>query len=237
MQPKLSVVIPAYNESKRIGQTLDSIMQFARQCGYPIEVIVAINNTTDDTEQVVARYSVTMPYLRTINCGMHPSESHTKGLAVKAGVLEARGQYVLYMDADDAVELTQIETFWQYFAQGSDVVFGSRYIKGAHIHRAWYRNIMGRLSNLLVQAVLLPGIKDTQCGFKCFTDTVAHDVFADMQTIGWGFDMEFLARARKKGYKLKEAPVTWHEIGHSSVKGGAFLTALEDLFTIRRIVK
>lgn len=236
MQPRLSIVIPAYNEAKRIGATLDSIAAFAEHAGHAIEVIVVVNNTTDDTMAVVEGYQKDMPYLRAIDCGTHVSASMTKGLAVKAGMLLAEGEYILYMDADSATNISQIEIFWKHFAKGYDVVFGSRYIKGAHTHRVWYRDVMGKASNLLVQALLLPGIKDTQCGFKCFTQASAKDIFKDVQTIGWGFDMEVLAIARKRGYKLREVPVAWHEVGHSSVKAGAFITSLKELLEIRKRV-
>lgn len=237
MQPKLSIVIPAYNEAKRIGATLDSIRQFAQQAGYAIEVIVAVNNTSDNTNEVVDGYKAAMPYLQRIDCGMHHSSSGTKGLAVKAGVLMAQGEYVLYMDADSATKISEIEKFWPWLEKGNEIAFGSRYIRGAHTHRVWYRDIMGKASNLLVQALLLPGIKDTQCGFKCLTNKAAKDIFSEMETVGWGFDMEVLALGRKKGYRMKEVPVVWQEIGESSVKSGAFLAALRELLILRKRLK
>jgi dolichyl-phosphate beta-glucosyltransferase len=241
--PKLSIIIPAYNEAKRIGVTLDSIADYAAACGYEIEVIVAVNNATDNTMELLAEYKAKMPYLVAMDLGMKHSLSGTKGWAVKQAVLASKGEYILYMDADNAVRISEIEKFWPFFGvkdseknAHADVVFGSRYTKGAHINRSWYRNILGRGSNLLVQAVLLPGIQDTQCGFKCFTRTAAQDVFSALYTWGWGFDMEVLALARKHGYSLKEVPVRWEEIGNSAVKGSAFITSLEELFKIRRML-
>jgi dolichyl-phosphate beta-glucosyltransferase len=235
-EPYLSIIIPAYNEMHRIGKTLESIRAYLQSVSYAAEVLVVINNTTDDTQHVVKSFETSMPYMRILNTGMMDSDSGTKGAAVRKGMLEAKGAYVLFMDADNATELKEIENFWPHFDAGYDIVFGSRYIKGAHTHRIWYRNIMGRVSNFLVQAVLLPGIKDTQCGFKCFTSKAAKDIFSRSVIQGWGFDLEVLALARKLGYSMKEAPIVWHEIGHSAVKAGAFFSTLRELVVIRKRV-
>ncbi|MDB5254948.1 MAG: hypothetical protein JWL92_324 [Candidatus Nomurabacteria bacterium] len=233
---KLSVVIPAYNEARRIEATLDSIVLFAEQSKYDIEVIVVINNTTDHTREIVEQFH---PHLSITILDASLSNAHggTKGLAVKKGVLAAQGEYILYMDADNAVQLSQIETFWPSFAEGYDVVFGSRYIQGAKTHRVWYRDLLGKASNLLVQAVLLPGIKDTQCGFKCFTNKAGKELFEQLTTNGWGFDMEVLALARKGGYRLKEVPVSWQEMDQSAIKAKAFVTTLRELFAIRKKIR
>lgn len=230
---KLSVIIPAYNEAKRIELTLESIVSFADAQNYDIEVIVVTNNTTDHTREIVEQFH---PHLsmKILDASLSGARGGTKGRAVKAGVLAAQGQYILYMDADNAVPLAQVETFWPYFGEGNDVVFGSRYVKGAQTQRAWYRDLLGKLSNLLVQAVLLPGIRDTQCGFKCFTAQAGKDLFAHLATEGWGFDMEILALARQHGYRLTEVPVSWREMGHSAIKAGAFLSTLRELLAIRK---
>ncbi len=177
---KLSVVIPAYNEAKRIKATLDSIVSFAGKSSYKIEVIVVINNTTDHTKEVVEQFHSHLP-IKILDASLSNAHAGTKGRAVKKGVLAAEGEYILYMDADNAVDLSQVETFWPYFAEGNDVVFGSRYVHGAETHRVWYRDLLGRAANVLVQAVLLPGIQDTQCGFKCFTATAGKELFAELQ--------------------------------------------------------
>ncbi|MEO5646571.1 MAG: dolichyl-phosphate beta-glucosyltransferase [Candidatus Paceibacterota bacterium] len=233
--PHLSVIIPAYNEATRIGTTLESIVQFTKKVDYDIEVIVVENNTTDHTREVVITFSDQL-HITIIDIELFSADGGTKGLAVKKGMLAATGEYLLYMDADNAVDISQVETFWQYFEQGNDVVFGSRYITGAHIHRVWYRDILGRMANILVQTTLLPGIKDTQCGFKIFTKDAGKMLFSKLETNGWGFDMELLARARKSHYRLKEVPIVWREVGHSTVKGAAFLTTLKELFAIRKLI-
>ncbi len=235
MTPHLSIIIPAYNESSRITATLRSIDAYSKTVDYSMEVLVVINNTTDSTVAVVSALQIEMPYLRMVDIGMHESENGTKGLAVRHGMLAAQGTYCLFMDADNATQIQEIEKFWQYFNQGHSVVYGSRYAKGAHTHRVWYRNIMGKLSNLLVQALLLPGVRDTQCGFKCFTNEAAEAVFGKSVLSGWGFDMEILMIAKKMHYKMREVPIVWNEIGKSTVKASAFLYTLRDLIRIRRM--
>jgi dolichyl-phosphate beta-glucosyltransferase len=230
---KLSVVIPAYNEANRIRTTLVSIEEFSKSVSYGIEVIVVVNNTTDQTREIVESFHNTVP-IRIIDASLSRAHGGTKGRAVKAGVLAADGAYIVYMDADNAVDLSQIETFWPYFNEGYDVVFGSRYIEGAKIEREWYRNLLGRGSNLIVQAMLLPGIKDTQCGFKAFTAQAGKDLLTHLTIDGWGFDMEILALGRSHGYKLKEAPVEWREIGGSAIRANAFTNTLRELFNIRK---
>lgn len=230
---KLSIIIPAYNEAKRIGATLESIVSFSKTVSYDFEVIVVENNTTDNTRAVAEQFADRLN-LKVIDIPLSRAHGGTKGRAVKAGVLAAAGDYVVYMDADNAVDISQIESFWKFFGEGNDVVFGSRYVSEAQSNRVWYRDILGKASNMLVQAVLLPGIKDTQCGFKAFTSTAAKTLFGELQTEGWGFDMEVLALARRKGYRLKEVPVIWQEIGESSVKAGEFIAVFNELFDIKR---
>jgi dolichyl-phosphate beta-glucosyltransferase len=233
---KLSIIIPAHNEMHRIGKTLESIRTYLQTVSYAAEVLVVINNTNDDTEGMVQGFVASMPYIKIYNIGIRENEGGMKGAAVRTGMLEAQGEYILFMDADNATELKEIENFWPHLNAGYDIVFGSRNIRGSHTHRVWYRNIMGRISNFLVQAVLLPGIKDTQCGFKCFTSKAAKDIFSRSVIQGWGFDLEVLALARKLGYRMKEAPITWHEIGHSALKTGAFISTLRELVVIRKRV-
>lgn len=237
MNPHLSIIIPAYNESSRITATLFDIHEYLQKQSYTAEVLVVVNNTTDNTVEVVEALQKEMPYLRVVDIGMHESGARTKGYAVRHGILHTTGAYKVFMDADNATKIHEIEKFWKHFENGANVVFGSRYIKGAHTHRVWYRDLLGRASNVLIQAVLLPGIWDTQCGFKAFTRDAAEDIFGRAAIDAWGFDMEVLAIARKRGHKAKEVPVRWKEIGKSSVKAGAFFETLKELFAIRKRVR
>lgn len=232
-QPHLSVVIPAYNEEHRIAPTIRAIGRYLDACEYASEIIVVLNNCTDDTLALVQRLEIEIPTLRHINLGIVERARGTKGLAVACGMLSSRGKYRIYLDADNAVEIGEIEKLWPVILAGSDVVFGSRYVSGSHTHVSWYRRILSRIANLLIQAILLPGIHDTQCAFKLFTSRAAEETFSCLSTHGWGFDMEVLFIARRLNFHICEVPVDWNEIGGSSVKPMAFLTAFNDLVSIR----
>jgi len=216
-QLKLSVVIPAYNEEKRIVPTLESIDKYLENKPYDYEIIVVANQCTDNTAGVVREYMKTVENLKLMNLENHCTG---KGEAVKKGVEKAQGEYIMFMDADNATRIDEIDKFWSYFEEGYDVVIGSRHAKGANIviEQPWYRRFLGRAANFLIQLILLPRIKDTQCGFKVFTHDVAKEIFRQSRIIGWGFDMEILAIARSWGYKIKEVPVSWYEAGKSRLR-------------------
>jgi len=232
----LSVIIPAYNEEERIKKTLESIDKYLEKQPYNYEIIVVANNCTDNTDKVVLDYQKTVEHLKLFDLRI-AKPGGAKGYAVKKGMEEARGEYKLFMDADNATRITEIEKFWPYFKEGYDVVIGSRHIKGAHIviQQPWYRRVLGRAANLLIRLVLLPGIYDTQCGFKAFTKEAADKIFKKMTIGGWGFDMEILALARLYGFKIKEVSVNWYEAGKSRLRAvKAARETLGELFRIKR---
>ena len=229
------MVIPAHNEEKRIGETLESIDQYLEKQKYGYEIIVVDNGSSDKTCNLVKKYQETAVENLVRLC---LSESiGAKGSAVKLGILDyAKGEYVMFMDADNATPISEIEMFWRYLESGEyQVVIGSRYLASSNVTRKqpFYRVLMGRLSNLLIQLVAVPGIKDTQLGFKAFTAAAAKNIFSLVSVAGWGFDMEVLAIARKKGYKIKEVGVLWHERGGSHVPLKAYIQSLADLFKIK----
>jgi len=229
---KLSVVIPAYNEAKRIGVTLESVDQYLRKQNYSYEIIVVANNCTDNTDKVVQKYQKSIANLRMIDLG--PGVPG-KGGAVKEGLLRSNGQYAVFMDADNATRITEIGKFWAYFEQGYEVVFGSRDIEGAEVKvsQSWLRETMGKMGNLLIRVVLLPGIKDTQCGFKAFSRQAIKIIFPQQKISGWGFDMEVLALARRAGLKIQGVPVVWYDIPGSKVSLKGYVETFRDLFKIR----
>ena len=147
----------------------------------------------------------------------------------------ARGDFVVFMDADNATPISEIEKFWPYFQNGYSVVIGSRYLNESNVtqKQPFYRILLSRLSNLLIQIMVAPGIKDTQLGFKCFTGPAARDIFSQVTIPGWGFDMEVLTIARKHGLKIKEIGVLWREQGGSHVPLKAYLQSLLDLVKIK----
>jgi dolichyl-phosphate beta-glucosyltransferase len=232
-RPKLSVVIPAYNEEDRIRPTIESIDAYLEKQPYAYEVIVVSDGSTDRTVEVVKEYQ--RATMKELKLNANPI-NHGKGFAVRDGIGMAEGEYIVFMDADNATRIEEIENFWPWFDKGYDVVFGSRYIKGAKmpVKQPWFRRLAGRLSNLLIQAVILPGIKDTQCGFKAFRRDAARRIFSVSRIDGWGFDIEILALAKKFGYKIKEVPVTWYEIAGTKLKlVRAMIRTLRELLVIK----
>ena len=235
----LSVVIPAYNEADRIPKTLDSVLDYLSRQTYFSEVIVVVNNSTDDTVGVVQKYADINKSLSFVEITKWDAEGGTKGYAVREGMKKAVGKYRLFMDADNATDLSEVEKLWQYFESGVDVVIGSRYVNGSHIviYQPWYRRLLGRVGNLVVRILLLPGIRDTQCGFKAFTAESAERIFKDCQVDGWGADIEMLGLARKFKMKTVEVPIVWTEIGQSRFKLNAFWHTLKELVAIRGRLK
>jgi dolichyl-phosphate beta-glucosyltransferase len=230
MKPFLSVVIPAYNEAKRIPLTLIDIDRHLRGVKYSYEIIVVNNNSTDATAEVVERFAHLVKNLKLINCKV-PG----KGAAVKRGILEAKGEIRLFTDADNSTSIDQFSKMIPYFKEGYGVVFGSRDIKGAKMvpPQPWHKRQAGNIGNLLIQILLLPGIWDTQCGFKAFTEEAAKKIFPLIKIGRWGFDVEVLALAKKLGYKIKEIPVVWVNNPFSRVKLSSYLQVLFEVFKIK----
>lgn len=228
---KLSVIIPAYNEEKRITKTLQNVDGYLEKQPYEYEIIVVDNNSNDRTVSIVKELEATTVQ----NARVVVEKTKGKGAAVQRGMLEARGEYAVFMDADNATPINEIEKFWPYLESGIEVVIGSRYQdpETVKIKQPFYKIVLSRLSNILIQLVLIPHIKDTQCGFKAFRAPAAKEIFKQISIYGWGFDMEVLAIALKLSYRIKEVPVSWEEHGGSHVPLRAYLQALRDLLKIK----
>lgn len=231
-QIKLSVVIPAYNEGERIIKTLDSVDEYLKKQNYSYEIMVVANNCTDNTDEVVENQKPRIANLKLLDLG--PGVPG-KGGAVKEGFLKAQGQYVMFMDADNATQINELDHFWPKINEGFDIVIGSRDTKGAKLDKAqpWYKELAGKLGNVLIQMVAVPGIKDTQCGFKLFSADAVEKIFNVQKLGGWGFDIEILALARKYGFKIAEEPITWHDMAGSKVNLSSYLSVFKDLFKVR----
>lgn len=235
-KPYLSVIIPAYNEAKRLPTTLIDIDKHLSQADYSYEIIVVNNNSKDATAEVAKQFSQLIKNLRVINV-VKPG----KGGAVAAGILEAKGNIRIFTDADNSTSIDQFEKMIPYFSAKSggegryDVVIGSRDVKGAKLipPQPWYRRIMGDIGNLIIQALLLPGIWDTQCGFKALTEEAAVKIFNNLKTSRWGFDAEVLTMAKKLGYKIKEIPVVWVNDLSSHVGASAYIQVLIEVLKIK----
>ncbi len=215
-RPLLSVVIPAYNEERRLPQTLTRVHDYLARQNYPSELIVVDDGSRDRTADTVAAFARTHPNVRLIR-----NDHRGKGYTVRTGMLAARGHIVLFSDADLSTPIEDVEKLMPWFERGFDIVIGSREGIGAQrIQEPFYRHVMGRVFNLVVQLLTVRGIQDTQCGFKAFRDDVARDIFSRLQLYGenaqrvqngmvTAFDVEALFVARKAGYRIKEVPVEW----------------------------
>lgn len=234
IKPKLSVVIPAYNEGTRIQATLEDVDKYFKAQKYTYEIIVVDNGSNDNTCDVVKEYQ-DKGVKNVVRLCLSKSIG-AKGSAVKMGIMDyAKGDFVIFMDADNATPISEIEKFWPYLEKNYEVVIGSRYVSESNVSRKqpFYRILLSRLSNLLIQVMAVPGIKDTQLGFKAFRARAAKDIFSRVSIPGWGFDMEVLTVARIRGFKIKEVGVTWRERGGSHVPLQAYLQSLKDLFIIK----
>jgi len=230
MKPYLSVIIPAFNEEKRLPPTLEEIGAFLSAAPYASEVIVVNDGSTDGTSSVARGFSDRIENLTVID-----QENMGKGGAVRRGMLAAKGEIRLFMDADNSTSIDQVEKMWPHFERGCSVVMGSRDIEGAMLipPQKWYKRLLGDLGNLVVQALLLPGIWDTQCGFKAFTAEAAEEIFSIIETEGWGFDVEALTLARRMGYAMSQIPVVWVDKSSSHVRPWTYLVVLAEVFEIK----
>ncbi len=231
-KPYLSVVIPAYREQERIGNNLLEIESFLSGKNFEYEIIVVVDGSPDNTAEVAQNYASQVKNLRVIN----NKENHGKGYVVRQGLLETKGQYVVFLDADGSTSITHVEKFLPEFEKGADVVIGSRKIKGAfiQIHQPKHREIMGEGGNWIIRIVLgLWNFPDTQCGFKMLTGKAAHEVAKRMVVDRFGFDFELIVLAKALGFKVVQVPVRWlNEEGSTvSLTGpNGFIQVLIDLF-------
>ena len=232
--PYLSLVIPAYNEESRITRTLEIVGDYLKTVSFAYEIIVVLNNCTDSTRQLVEIAMEKDSTIQLIDLGIIQEQGNTKGLAVATGMLAAKGYLRIFTDADLATPIEEIQKLIAMSQYGHDVVIGSRQVSDSHVDKSqsWYRVFLGRAGNLLIQILLLPGIKDTQCGCKLFTGLTAEEVFRHTNVSGWGFDIETLVIARSQGYRIAEIGVHWHDVAGSKVKVGAYFSTLKELLSI-----
>lgn len=232
MNPRLSLVIPAYNEASRIGATVAHVCNYLDQQTYAWELIVVIDGG-DPLAAVEAQKAGTGGTgVRVI----HETVNHGKGYAVRRGFAHATGERLVFIDADLSLPVEGLEQMMARFDAGADVVIASRTVPGAREIGAppALRNIMSRVFNLMVQAVALPGLRDTQCGFKGFRADAARRIFARQQSDRFGFDVEALFLARRYGYRIDEIPVTctYHD-GSSVNRIGDVLDMVADVCRLR----
>jgi glycosyltransferase involved in cell wall biosynthesis len=227
----LSLIIPAHNEEKRLPPTLKAVDAYLDRQPYTSEIIVVENGSTDLTAVVTEAFAADRPRVRLI-C----EHGRGKGLAVRRGMREARGQYRFICDADLSMPIEELAKFLPPQLDGYDIAIGSREAPGARrYNEPLFRHVQGRIFSTLVKVFAMPGFEDTQCGFKCFRDEVAEDLFRVQVFDGMSFDVEVLYLARKRGYRIVEIPIDWYYRAESRVRFLADpLRMLLDILVIRR---
>ena len=215
--PKLSIVIPAYNEERRLAASLSAVLDYLGRQSYSFEVIVSDDGSSDSTAAIVDDLAPSHPELRLLR-----NEHRGKACAVRAGIQGASGEIVLFSDADLSTPIEELDRFLPCFDSGCEVVIGSRQGEGARrVGEPFFRHFMGRVFNHIVRLVTLSGISDTQCGFKGFSARAARQIFRSTllysddapvirDAMVTGFDVEVLFLARKLGYTIRELPVRWN---------------------------
>jgi len=228
----LSIVIPAYNESARIGAALEQVLACVHESKWTAEVIVVDDGSRDSTAEIVREFAKRDSIVRLIQNQVNRG----KGFSVRNGMLHSSGDVMMFTDADLSSPMIETERLLNAIREGADIAIGSRWLdKGRQTkHQPWYRQMFGRCFNAVTRLVMGLPFADTQCGFKAFRREAAYTVFQLQRIERWGFDPELLFIARKRGYTVREVPVTW---GHdersrlSYLKDG--ITMLEELVYIR----
>jgi dolichyl-phosphate beta-glucosyltransferase len=233
-KPYLSVIIPAFNEEKTLPQTLEAVNNYLKKQNYSFEIVVVNDGSQDKTASLVRELASKIENLRLIE----NKENQGKGAVVKQGMLNALGQYRLFMDADNSTTIDHLEKVWPKFQEGFEVVIGTRDSRDHKeakqlIRQPFWKIFLGDVGNLIIQILLVPGIWDTQCGFKCFSEKAAKDLFSRSVVKRWSFDVEILALARKLGYKIALIPVTWVNKPASRVKLSSYFHFLWEVLNTK----
>lgn len=228
MTPSLSIVIPAYNEERRLAATLERISEYlAGQAPAFAEILVVDDGSRDRTAEVAAAF----PDVRVL----HNPGNRGKGYSVRHGMLEARGEWTLFTDADLSTPIAELEKLWAAVREGAAVAIGSRALDRTLIgvHQPYLRETMGRIFNLFMRLATGLPFSDTQCGFKLFRSCAAKKIFARQSLDGFGFDVEVLFIARRLGYSIAEVPVRWNDVAGTKVSLARGMKAFLDPLRIR----
>lgn len=234
----LSIIIPAFREATRIGPTLETVYEYLKKAPYQSEVIVVDDGSPDNTVDVVRQAFASLPKSEQVRFRLcELGHNRGKGAAVQAGMMNATGTIRIFTDADLSTPIYEIKKVITAIEEGGfDIVVGSRALEGrtlVKVHQPWYREMMGRFFNLLVQIFVIRGIKDTQCGFKGFTAAAATALFGQQKVMGFSFDVEILYLAKQAGYEVKEVAVEWSNDERTTV--GALSDSTKMFYEILRI--
>lgn len=232
--PYLSVIIPAFNEERRITATLLSIYDYLSRQSFSWEILVVLDGPTDNTLDLVSDFAAKRNQVRWIT----RQENRGKGYTVREGMLAARGRVRLFTDADNSTDTNHFEHMHPLFEDGYDVVICSRDGKdadgaGQAVPQPLIKRFLGNAGNLFIQFVAVPGIWDTQCGFKAFTADAAEQIFGVARIDGWGFDIEALALARENGYRIAIIAARWIDHAETHVRTWNYLTTLLETIHVR----
>jgi dolichyl-phosphate beta-glucosyltransferase len=227
--PLISLIIPAYNEENRLPRALEQVFTFLEKQSFPFEVVVVENGSTDRTLEIANAFAADRPNLLVIH-----EETKGKGIAIKRGVLAAHGEYRFLCDTDLSMPIEEILKFFPPQLDDFDVAIGSREAQGSiRYDEPSYRHWGGRMVNLLIRMLILPGFQDTQCGFKCFRAESTLPLFEQQTIYGWSFDIELLYLARKRKLRIKEVPINWYFDPESKVNAVRdALKMISDIFRI-----
>ncbi len=230
----LSVIVPAYNEAERLPRTLTRLHQYLCSQNYAYEILAVLDGPTDGTREVARSLVPEISQLKILDRPVNRG----KGYTVREGMLEASGRIRLFTDADNSTDIVHFEQMKPLFDRGCDLVIASRHARDAEgaqqaVPQPMAKRLVGQLGNLMVQLLAVPGVWDTQCGFKAFRAQAAEGIFSRTTIDGWGFDIEVLAVARALGYRLGIVPARWINDSRSHFRPHDYLGVFGELLKVR----
>lgn len=227
----LSVIMPAYNEEKLIRDTLVGVDDFLSKQGYDYEIIVIDDGSEDGTFNVL---NDSQSIIRNLSI-LKNDKNRGKGYSVKKGMLFAKGEFRLFMDADNSTTIDQVSNLVSYLGNGYEIAMGDRSLEKSVIlaNQQIYKQILGNMGNIFIKALTVLQVNDTQCGFKIFSEKSAIDIFSKLTIDRWGFDIEALVIAKKLGYKIKSVPVIWKNREETKVRSRDYIFTFKELLKIK----
>jgi dolichyl-phosphate beta-glucosyltransferase len=222
---QISVVIPCYNETEVIEETIKKVKSFLQKNYQSFEILIIDDKSTDNTLEIIKKIN-NIKILRNL-------KNHGKGYSIKKGVKAATGDWILFMDADSSTDISELSKLSKY-QKDYKLIIGSRALSASEIkiRQSWFKIFLGKLGNLLIKIVLCTNIRDTQCGFKLF-DKELKTLFNKLTIDDWGFDFELIWLAKHNNFKIKEVPIIWYNHPDSKVKWYGYLVTLLQVFKVR----